>query len=240
MCAYAQGENELRAARYADDRCIKFRTPIFSRKMRDRRKKMGCFLHIPPCFVGDERMPCEIIPTDVAHPQRNAYFCSSCIKYDWSAAELLPLSCWLCSRGNAFHPSTYTTCSMATRTPRPTPPSWRIAVMRWAASAQRCESRSAGSQHSTTKRASSRFPLRGGATTIGSTTCPTGQLGHHFATTRPRAPCVHWSELNLKKTTPPSGHPPTGAQCPRTDFFISHQWIDLYSSSSSSFWPPCG
>ena len=82
MCAYAQGENELRAARYVDDRCIKFRTPIFSRKMRDQRKKMGCFLHIPPCFVGDEQMPCEIISTDVALLRRNAYFCSSCIKYE--------------------------------------------------------------------------------------------------------------------------------------------------------------
>ena len=192
MCAYARGENERRAARYVDNRRIKFRTPIFSRKMRDRRKKMGCFLHIPPCFVGAERMPCEIISTDVAQPRRNAYFCSSCIKYKWSAAELLPLSCWLCSRENAFHPRTYTTCSMATRTSRPTPPSRRIAVMRWAASAQRYESRSAGSQHSTTKRASSRFPLRVSATTIGSTTCPTGQLGHHFATTRHRAPRVHW------------------------------------------------
>lgn len=82
------------------------------------------------------------------------------------------------------------TCSMARRTPRPPT---LVANYCDAVSGECTKVRITECRVSTLHDEKSliAIPTPRGATTIGSTTCPTGQLGHHFTTTRHRASCVH-------------------------------------------------
>ena len=131
---------------------------------------------------------------------------------------------FICSRRNAFHPSTYTTCPRATCTPRPP-----------TLAANRCDAVSG--ECTKVRITECRVSTLHDEKSLIAIPTPRGR-DHDRQHNRPNRPA--WpplreprdtaqrastdAELNLKKNNPDfRTHAPPARGVPRTDFFISHQ-----------------